>query len=289
MSKIRGGGFVKRHKWYGFMFVLPSLLGVGLFYLIPFILSFYYTFTQGVSEVKFVGLDNFADLLQNPAFSLAAKNTLVFMAIGVPLLTLAALFLSLLMAGKLYSFPRWAMLSPIIVPVASALMGWSVIFGEGGIVNTIIGFFGGGQVNFFGEANAMPTFILIFLVKNLGYMIVIFTSSISALSREYREVFLLDSKSEIKYAFKVVIPLISPIIFFVVILSVINSFQIFREIYGFYGDIPPNTLYMLQHFMNNNFFKLNYQRLSTAAFIIVLSLSVLISVFLKYQNKSFDE
>ena len=280
---------MKRHKWYGLMFVLPSLLGVGLFYLIPFILSFYYTFTQGVSEVKFVGLDNFTDLLQNPAFSLAAKNTLVFMAIGVPLLTLAALFLSLLMAGKLYSFPRWAMLSPIIVPVASALMGWSVIFGEGGIVNTIIGFFGGGQVDFFGEANAMPTFILIFLVKNLGYMIVIFTSSISALSREYREVFLLDSKSEIKYAFKVVIPLISPIIFFVVILSVINSFQIFREIYGFYGDIPPNTLYMLQHFMNNNFFKLNYQRLSTAAFIIVLSLSVLISVFLKYQNKSFDE
>lgn len=271
------------------MFVLPSLLGVGLFYLIPFILSFYYTFTQGVSEVRFVGLDNFTDLLQNPAFRLAAKNTLVFMSIGVPLLTLMALFLSLLMSGKLYSFPRWSMLSPIIVPVASALMGWSAIFGEGGIVNTIIGFFGGGQVDFFGETNGMGTFILIFLIKNLGYMIVIFTSSISSLSREYGEVFLLDSKSEIKYAFKVVIPLISPIIFFVVILSVINSFQIFREIYGLYGDYPPNTLYMLQHFMNNNFFKLNYQRLSTAAFIIVLSLSVLISVFLKYQNKSFDK
>jgi len=280
---------VKRRKWYGLMFVLPGLLGVGLFYLIPFLLSFYYTFTQGVSKVKFVGFDNFTDLLQNPAFKLAAKNTLIFMAIGVPLLTLAALFLSLLMSGKLYSFPRWAMLSPIIVPVASALMGWSAIFGEGGIANTIIGFFGGGHVDFFGEANGMATFILIFLIKNLGYMIVIFTSSISALSREYREVFLLDSKSEIKYAFKVVIPLISPIIFFAVILGVINSFQIFREIYGLYGDYPPNTLYMLQHFMNNNFFKLNYQRLSTAAFIIVLSLSVLISVFLKYQNKSFEK
>jgi len=278
---------VKNRQWYGWLFILPSLLGVSIFYVIPFFLSLYYSFTRGVAEIKFVWLDNFIDLLQNPTFLLAAKNTLFFMLVSVPLLTLGALFLSLMMQEKLYSFSRWAILSPVIVPVASALMGWEAIFGGEGVVNTVIRLAGGGTINFF-EGNARGMLIFIFLIKNLGYMLVIFTSSIASLSKEYREAFLLDSSSELKYAFKVVIPLMMPMIFFVIILSVMNSFQIFREAYGLYGHYPPNSIYMLQHFMNNNFFKLNYQRLSTAALILVLSISVMISMFLRYQNKRLN-
>ncbi len=279
---------MKNRRGYGWLFILPSFLGVSIFYIIPFIMSLYYTFTQGIAEIKFVWLDNFYDLLQNPTFIMATKNTLFFMLLGVPLLTISALFLSLFMSNKLYTFSRWAILSPIIVPVASALMGWSAIFGGEGVVNTAVNLFGGDPIDFFGEGNARVMLISIFLIKNLGYMVVIFSSSISSLSKEYREAFLLDSRSEIKYAFKIVVPLIMPIIFFVVILSIMNSFQIFREAYGLYGNYPPNSVYLLQHFMNNNFFKLNYQRLSTAAFILILFISVLISVFLKYQNKHLD-
>lgn len=279
---------MKNRHWYGWLFILPSLIGVSIFYIIPFFLSLYYTFTQGVAEIKFVWLDNFIELLQNPTFILAARNTLCFMLISVPLLTLGALFLSLMMAEKLYPISRWAILSPVIVPVASALMGWQGIFGGEGVVNTVIRWMGGNPINFF-EGHARAMLIFIFLIKNLGYMLVIFTSAISSLSKEYREAFLIDSDSEVRYAFKIVIPLIMPIIFFVSILSVMNSFQIFREAYGLYGNYPPNSVYMLQHFMNNNFFKLNYQRLSTAAFILILSISVMISIFLRYQNQRFDQ
>lgn len=235
--------------------------------------------------MKLVWFKNFIDLLNNQAFLLAAKNTLIFMGIGVPLLTLSALLLSKMMSDKLYSFPRWAILSPIIIPVASSLMGWSVLFGDAGIINKIIGCFGVQSLDFFGEKYNVALFLLIFTVKNLGYMVVVFSSSIAALSKEYRELFLLDSSSEIKYTFKVIVPLISPIIFFVVILSIMNCFQIFREVYGIYGNFPPNSMYSVQYFMNNNFYKLNYQRLSTAAFILIITLSVLISVYLRYQNK----
>lgn len=272
-------------KAYGWYFVLPGLVGVLVFFIIPFLLSLYYTFTRGISEVQFVGLDNFKELFNNPAFILAAKNTLKFILIGVPIVTILSLFLSLMMSGKLYRFPRWAMLSPMIVPVASALMGWEVIFGNNGTVNKALDFLGNQPISFFGEENAMKILILIFTIKNAGYMLVIFTGAISSLGKEYKEVFLLDSNSSIKYAFKIIIPLIAPIIFFVVILSIVNSFQMFREVYALYGNSPPNTVYLLQNFMNNNFYKLNYQRLSTAAFTLVMAISILIIFFLKFQEK----
>ncbi len=277
-----------RRAAYGWCFILPGLIGVLIFYIIPFFLSLYYTFTKGISTVQFVGLDNFRELFKNPAFILATKNTLRFIVIGVPIVTMLSLFLSLMMAGKLYRFPRWAMLSPMIVPVASALMGWEVIFGNNGMVNKILDFFGRQTISFFGEDNAMKILILIFIIKNTGYMLIIFTGAISSLSKEYKEAFLLDSNSSFKYAFKIVIPLIAPIIFFVCILSIVNSFQMFREVYGLYGDTPPNTVYLLQNFMNNNFYKLNYQRLSTAAFILVMGISILIIAFLRFQEKHLN-
>lgn len=280
---------MKKSRFYGWFFILPSLIGVLLFYIIPFLLSLYYTFTNGVSRVKFVGLDNFVELFTNPAFLLAAKNTIMFILIGVPLITLLSLSLSLMMSDKLYRFPRWAMLSPMIVPVASALMGWSVLFGNEGIVNRLSAYFGHQPIEFFGEKYAMAMLIFIFIIKNTGYMLVILTGAISSLSKEYKEAFFLDTDSNIKYARKIFIPLIAPIIFFVVILSIINSFQMFREVYALYGNYPPNTVYLLQNFMNNNFFKLNYQRLSTAAFILIMGMSLIIAMFLRFQKRYLGE
>lgn len=280
---------MKKWEIKAWLFILPGLIGVLLFYIIPFLMSLYYTFTKGITDVQFIWFENFRNLFGNPTFERATKNTLIFILIGVPSITLISLFLSLLMSDKLYAFPRWAMLSPIIVPVASALMGWKILFDNGGIINKIIQLLGGNTVDFLGEKHAMALLIFIFIIKNMGYMIVIFTGAISSLEREYKEAFLLDSNSKLKYSLKVVVPLIAPIIFFVVIFSTINSFQMFREAYGLYGNYPPNTVYLLQHFMNNNFLKLNYQRLSTAAFILVTGISIIVSLFLNFQKKFLEE
>ncbi|WP_352419244.1 sugar ABC transporter permease [Proteiniborus sp.] len=279
---------MENKRSYGWYFILPGLIGVLVFYVVPFFLSLYYTFTKGITEVQFVALENFSELFKNPAFILATKNTLKFILIGVPILTILSLFLSLMMAGKLYRFPRWAMLSPMIVPVASALMGWEVIFGNSGMANKVLDFFNRQPISFYGEDNAMKILILIFIIKNTGYMMVIFTGAISSLGKEYKEAFQMDSSSSLQYAFRIVVPLIAPIIFFVVILSIVNSFLMFREVYALYGDAPPNTVYLLQYFMNNNFYKLNYQRLSTAAFILVMGISILIIAFLRFQEKNLD-
>mgnify|MGYP000867900842 CR=1 FL=1 len=276
----------KKHGWllYGFTKEKPKKIFIEREINVIF-MSLYYTFTKGVAEKRFVGFENFVDLAGNTAFQLSVRNSLAFIAVGVPVIVVISLAFSIMMSDRLYRFPRWAMLSPIIVPVASALMGWSVVFGNRGLVNSILNLLGMDAVEFFGIKYARAVMIFIFIIKNTGYMSVIFTGALSSISREYKEAFFLDSKSEIKYACKIVIPLIAPIIFFVVILCTVNSFQMFREVYAMYGNAPPLNVYLLQNFMNNNFFKLNYQRLSTAAFIVIMCISIVVASFLKFQKK----
>lgn len=275
----------RRLRYIGLGFIAPSLLGLLVFYIIPFFGSLYYTFTAGVAVKGFVGLQNFADLIGNPTFELAAKNTAIFMGVGVPLLLGLALLLSLLMLESKFVFERWALLTPLIVPIASVVAGWQMIAGQGGLLNRILEFLGRQGVDVFGGEWAMGVAIAVYIWKNLGYLVIILTSAMVAIPREYNEVFRLESRSRVQQTFKVTLPLITPMLFFSVIIAVMNSFKTFREIYIFFGQNPPQTVYMLQHFMNNNFFKLNYQRLSTAAFLLTGVLFILIWVFLRWQNK----
>lgn len=273
----------KRKVWY---FVLPGFSGVLLFYVLPFLVTIYYMFTQGIAEVHFVGLRNFSELMGNVAFQLSVRNTGLFLLVGVPAVTFLSLVFSLMLSRKRYRFTRWAMLLPTILPVASALIGWQVLLGDRGIVNRFLMSRANAMISFFGEEHAMKVLLFLFIVKNTGYMSVIFTGALMALKKEYREAFVLDSDSEWKYLTKIILPLLAPVIFFVVILCVVNSFQMFREVYGLYGPYPPNSVYLLQHFMNNNFRKLNYQRLSTAAFMVVMFIAVIMSLFLRVQDKN---
>lgn len=278
---------LKKKRVTGLLFVLPSFLGIFVFIIAPFFMSLYYSFTQGITEVTFVGFDNFLDLFGNPTFTLAVKNTVIFIGIGVPLLFLISLSLSLMMMNSKFVLARWALLTPLMVPVSTVIFGWHFLFHR--VTNGILGKLGLKAINFFGGRYAMAVVILMFLWKNIGYLVVIFTSAISVIPQEYQEVFRLESKSRVKYAAMVVLPLIKPMAFFAIIISVMNSFKIFREIHALYGEQVPKSIYMLQHFMNNNFLKLNYQRLSSAAFLLTSAIFVLIWLFLKAQSKSMSE
>ncbi len=83
----------------------------------------------------------------------------------------------------------------------------------------------------------------------------------------------------------VLVPLIAPTLLFAGVVAVVNYFLLFRDVYMIYGEVPPETVYMLQHFMNNNFYKLNYQRLSAAAFLLAMCLSGLVVLVLLGQRR----
>jgi multiple sugar transport system permease protein len=256
----------------GLLFVLPSLVGLAAFFVVPFFQSVYYTFTQGIADISFVGLDNFALLFESEPFVLAVRNTAFFMGVGVPLLFALALVTSLFLSRAAYLLSRFALLAPLVVPAAAVVTAWRMLIGFVPV-----------------EAGDMFSVVLLFIWKNLGYIIVILTSAITVLPKEYTEVFRLESDSFIKLSALIIIPLIAPMAFFAALIAVMNSFKIFREIYMLYGSDPPRSIYMLQHFMNNNFFKLNYQRLSAAAFLVVGVVIVLIFVYMRLRDRFAED
>ncbi len=269
----------------GFLLILPSLLGISVFYIIPFFASLYYAFTQGVSNVQFVGTRNFRELFQNSMFLQAVQNTAVFLVFAVPLVLLLATFLSVVSVKRKFTWQRWALLLPMVVPASSVSVGWQALWGAAGPVNGLFALLGLPARDFLLGNSSFPMLIALYLLKNVGYLSVILSSAIRALPSEYQESYRLESNSEAGYVRHILLPLISPSMLFAGIVAVMNYFLLFRDTYMLYGNNPPARVYMLQHFMNNNFYKLNYQRLSSAAFLAVLLLSGLVATVLLLQRR----
>ena len=275
---------MKSAKYRGMVFVLPVFAGMLVFFLVPLFLSVRYAFIRGVEDTRFVGIQNFLDLFHNPAFLLAVKNTLIFAGIGVPAVVVLALWLSTEL-GVHDSALRRIMLLPMVMPVAAALMGWSAILGDQGLAALLAEFLGRGPIPFFGDKGARWTLIFLYVVKNFGYMTIILSSAIATIPEDQWEAYALDSGSVFWFTVKIVVPQIAPVIFFVIILCIVNCFQIFREVFSLYEFYPPNSLYMIQNFLNNNFLKLNYSRLCTASILVTLAVAVLSAVYLHFGDK----
>ena len=258
----------KQNSLTGIWLTVPSLLGLLAFYVVPFLSSLYYTFTQGVSEPRFVGAANFRDVFASGIFRQAVANTALFLLAGVPLLLLGSLLLSVVLVKGRFVWQRWALLLPFVLPASSLAIAWRGLWGEA-----------------LEGPGALPLALALYLMRNVGYLSIILTSAIRSLPAEYQENYRLDGGGEGGYVFHILIPLISPTLLFAGIVAVMNYFLLFRDIYMLYGDSPPQRLYMLQHFMNNNFYKLNYQRLSAAAFLTVLCLTAFVVLVLLLQRR----
>ena len=261
-------------------FLAPSLLGVGVFFILPFGVVVYYSLIDGVGSQNFVFLDNFIKLFHNSAFLTASKNTLTFSLMAVPLAVVLAIVLALMLEARipLKSQFRTFFLSPMMVPVASVVLIWQVLFNYNGTVNEFLLAFGADKIDWFQSDYAMIVVLLLFLWKNLGYNMILFMAGLANIPRELLEVADVEGASEAYKFFSIKLRCLSPTVLFVTILSLINSFKVFREVYLLTGDYPYETLYMLQHFMNNTFRSLDYQKLSAAAVIMALVMVVIIAL-----------
>ena len=123
----------------------------------------------------------------------------------------------------------------------------------------------------------MIVVIIMFLWKNLGYNMILFLAALSNIPGDILEVATLEGAGPVYKFFHLKLRYLSPSILFVTILSLINSFKIFREVYLLTGDYP-DALYMIQHFMNNTFSLLEYQKLSSAAIVMSLVMAVIIAI-----------
>ena len=280
--------FSERMKDFGLSlcFLSPSLLGVGVFFILPFGVVVYYSLIDGVGSHNFVGAQNFIKLFGNSAFKLAAGNTLRFSAMAVPAAVVLAMVLALMLEARipLKSQFRTFFLSPMMVPVASIVLIWQVLFNANGTVNVLLGTFGMKAVDWLQSGYAPVVVLLLFLWKNLGYNMILFMAGLANIPKELLEVADVEGASEAYKFFAIKLRYLSPTVLFVTILSLINSFKVFREVYLLAGAYPYETLYTLQHFMNNTFESLDYQKLSAAAVIMAAVMVVLIALLFKAED-----
>ena len=256
----------------------PSFLGMLIFFIIPFGVVVYYSFIAGALDHSFAGLKNYISVIQNGAFKIAVKNTAVFSALSVPL----ALMLEARIPFK--SQFRTFFLSPMMVPIASIILVWQVLFHDNGVVNEVLKAFGQDKIYWFSSNASLLVIVILFLWKNLGYNMILFMAALNNVPKAMLEAAEVEGASEWTQFVHIKLRYLSPTILFVTILSIINSFKVFREIYLLTGNYPYDSLYMLQHFMNNMFRQLDYQKLSAAAVLLAIVIVILIAILFAVEN-----
>ncbi|MBE6851992.1 MAG: sugar ABC transporter permease [Ruminococcus sp.] len=262
-----------------FTFLSPSIIGVLFFFVLPFFVVVYYSVIDNPINHEFVFMDNFSSIIHNEAFLLASKNTALFSVIAVPLAVVLSLLLAILLdSGIMFrSRLRAAFLCPLMVPTASVVLVWQVIFHKHGTINQLLEAFGAEGTDWLKTPLGMTVIILMFLWKNLGYNMILFLAALSNMPGDILEVATLEGAGSVYKFFHIKLRYLSPTILFVTVLSLINSFKIFREVYLLTGDYP-DALYMIQHFMNNTFSLLEYQKLSSSAIIMSAVMVVVIAI-----------
>mgnify|MGYP002512341002 CR=1 FL=1 len=276
----------RRLKISSGLYIAPSFLGVMMFFILPFTVVIYYSLIDNPISANFVLLDNYSSIMGNTSFRTAVRNTFTFAAVAVPLAVVLSLLLAIVLEAKLpfRSQFRTFFLSPMMVPVASIVLIWQVLFHYNGMVNDMTALFGAGKIDWLKSDHAQVVIIVLFLWKNLGYNMILFMAALSSIPKDILEVAVLESAKPWQIFVHIKIRYLSSTLLFVTIMSLINSFKVFREIYLLTDDYPYPTVYMMQHFMNNTFSNLDYQRLSAAAIMMSIVMVVIIGILFLAEN-----
>ena len=263
------------------MFVIPSILGSFIFIFLPSLFSFILSFFKWnlLTNIKFVYFDNFIELLSSLQFWIVLKNTLVY-ALCV---TFFATILPLVLASVLNSKIRGSVLFktayfiPFITPMIVIAMVWQWIFDPNiGFVNIL---FKSNLQWLYDENLAMFVLIFVSVWKLIGYNMIIFLSGFSSLNTQMFEAAKIDGADNLRIFFKITLPLISPTIFFVLVVTTISSFQVFDLIYLMTQGGPDGSTNILVYWLYKNAFEFfeigKASAIAYILFILILSLTMI--------------
>lgn len=286
-ERVKVGKNERRERRVTLLFLLPSLIGLLVFFVIPYGIVLYYSVIDNPVNGEFVFLDNYKNLMANNAFRLAVKNTLTFSLVSVPLVVVLSLIFALILDAKIPMKTqfRTVFITPLMVPIASIVLIWQVMFHQNGVFNEITALFGYAPVDWLKSDYSQFVIVLLYLWKNMGYNMILFMSALASIPKDVIEVSSLEGANPVQQFFLIKLRYLFSTIFFVGIMSLIGSFKVFREVYLLTGEYPYDGLYLLQHFIYNTFRTLDYQKLSAAAVIMCIVVIAIIGVLFIIDNK----
>lgn len=271
-------GKKNKERGVGVLFIMPSMIGQVIFFMIPMIFIFYYAMVDNPISSNFVGLKNFIDIWSNDIFIKAMTNTVSFMAISITAMIVLSLTLAMLLNMPLYlrNILRTLFMIPLIVPSASVLMVWNLFFNYNGSLNSIVTSLGYSPVDWMNSSYSRMLVIFFFIWKNIGYCMVLFIAALQNVPIELYEAASIDGASHWHKFRHITLINILPTVFFVFIISISNSFRIFREIFLISGEYPYEDIYMIQHYINNLFNVMDYQKLAVSAIYLMMFIGLLV-------------
>ena len=272
------------------IFLAPSFIGLLIFFLIPFVGTIRRSFYD-VRAVNFIGLESYISVINNDAFRLAAINTAKFVIVCIPLLMIVSLATALLLRsikpfGRIF---KTTFLLPMAVPVASIVLLWQTVFNESGLANTVLINMGFTPIDFMGSNAAFWVLVFTYLWKNNGYNMILWLAGLDSISETLYEAAHVDGAGRFQSFRYITLPSLLPTVGIVSILSLLNSFRVFREAYLIAGAYPHDSMYMLQHLFNNWFQNLDISRLSAAATMLAATLLGIILLMRKFLYNTNDD
>ena len=262
-----------------FMFIAPGFLFFTLFIIVPTVASVYYSFTSwdGISpDVKFIGLANYKEIFTSARFGNALKNTViltVFISIFENLFALGlALIVDNVRWGK--NFFRSGFYIPVLISGIVSGFIWKIMYNYNfGTFNAVLGNLGLDSWKQDWLGNSSLTLIMIGVVlvwKGAGYYMIIYLASLQSVSTDLIEAAQIDGAGRAARFFQITLPLMKPMIFTIVVLSLLNSFKVFREAYLVSGNYPQEDIYLLQHLFNNWFLDLSVDKMAAGSVLLAL-------------------
>lgn len=270
------------------IFILPAILGTLIFIIIPVICSFGLSFTKWdlLNPITFVGLENYKNLINDAIFHQILLNTVVFaistsfFGVIIPLI-LAAIINSKIRGSEFF---KTAYFLPFITPMVVIGIVWGWIFDPNiGLLNQFFHI----HINWLYDTRfAMPALIIVSVWKLIGYNMIIFLSALSAISNSLFEAAKIDGANSLQIFKNITVPVLSPTIFFVVIITAISSFQVFDLIYLMTQGGPFNSTNVLVYSIYQNAFEyFNVGKASATAYILFAIILVLTLIQWKFRKK----
>jgi multiple sugar transport system permease protein len=283
---------MRGERFWVWIFLTPVLIGLLLVSLGPVVSVVTLSFADWeiLTPPRFVGFENYQRLMADRTFSIALGNTVYYVTMMVPITTILALLLALLMNQKLRAITwyRTAFFMPVITSTVAVALVWSWIYAKDfGLLNYFLRFFGVEPIAWLTSSQwAMLAISIMAVWSNVGQGMIIFLAGLQAIPQSYYEAAEVDGANSWQRFYKITLPLITPSLFFYFVITMIDAFQMFEQIYVMTRGRPTNATFTIVYYIYRNAFrnfKMGYA--STQAIVLFIIIMALTLVYWRSQEK----
>ena len=285
----------RRWNFWGYLFILPNFIGFVLFMLVPIIMALVFSFTNYdvISTMDFIGFENYIDLFTDDQFLISLRNTLWYCVLTVPSGVVLALLMAVLLNRQLKGMAifRTLVFIPVITSMVAVSLGWSMLYEDNsGLLNILLGYLGLGPVHWLTDTNmAMISIAIMSVWKGLGYNMTIFLAGLQGVPGELYEAATIDGANSVQKFFKITVPMIGPTTYFVTLMALIGSLQVFDQVNIMTGGGPVDATKTVAFYLYQygfQFYKMGY---ACAAAYVLFILVFIVSLIQNISSKKWAD